>query len=158
LVDFAIIVLKHLVSGFAWVINTVVDFIGFVSCNYLKLMMPAIPVLMAMRFAGKGLRGMLTGTVVGTLATWVAITAFTPECSMFKPVEVVTPVPPPPPEIFTITEVLSYAVIYAVIIVARAPATVLDNFTLSVGINAPATVLYGFPLSVGNRISAYIVG
>jgi len=96
LVDFAFTVLRYLVSGFAWVVNTVVDFVGFVSCNYLKLMMPAIPVLMAMRFAGKGLRGMLTGTVVGTLATWVAVTAFTPECSIFKPVEfaILKPVPP----------------------------------------------------------------
>jgi hypothetical protein len=98
LVDFAFTVLRYLVSGFAWVVNTVVDFIGFVSCNYLKLMMPAIPVLMAMRFSGKGLRGMLTGTVVGTLATWVAVTAFTPECSIFKPVEFVT-LKPTPPEI-----------------------------------------------------------
>jgi len=96
LVDFAFTVLRYLVSGFAWVVNTVVDFVGFVSCNYLKLMMPAIPVLMAMRFAGKGLRGMLTGTVVGTLATWVAVTAFTPECSIFKPVEFVTLKPTPP--------------------------------------------------------------
>jgi len=96
LVDFAFVVLKYLVSGFAWVVNTVVDFVGFVSCNYLKLMMPAIPVLMAMRFSGKGLRGMLTGTVVGTLATWVAVTAFTPECSIFKPVEFVTLKPIPP--------------------------------------------------------------
>jgi len=96
LVDFAFTVLRYLVSGFAWVINTVVDFVGFVSCNYLKLMMPAIPLLLAMRFAGKGLRGMLTGTVVGTLATWVAVTAFTPECSIFKPVEFVTLKPVPP--------------------------------------------------------------
>ena len=98
LVDFAFTVLRYLVSGFAWVVNTIVDFVGFVSCNYLKLMMPTIPVLMAMRFASKGLRGMVTGTVVGTLATWVAITAFTPECSIFKPVEFVT-LKPTPPEI-----------------------------------------------------------
>jgi hypothetical protein len=51
-----------------------------------------------MRFAGKGLRGMITGTVVGTLATWVAVTAFAPECSIFKPVEFVT-LKPTPPEI-----------------------------------------------------------
>jgi hypothetical protein len=98
LVDFAFTVLRYLVSGFAWVVNTIVDFVGSVSCNYLKLMMPAIPVLMAMRFAGKGLRGMITGTIVGTLSTWVAVTAFTPECSIFKPVEFVT-LKPTPPEI-----------------------------------------------------------
>jgi hypothetical protein len=84
LVDFAFTVLRHLVAGFAWVVNVVVDFIGSVSCNYLKLMMPAVPVLMAMRLAGKGLKGMITGTVIGTLATWVAVSVFAPDCSIFK--------------------------------------------------------------------------
>jgi hypothetical protein len=90
-----------------------------------------------MRFAGKGLRGMITGTVVGTFATWVAVTAFAPECSMFKPVEFVTLKPTPPevekyidkavkpyvsigyeyPESYVVKSVkpaIEYAIIYAV--------------------------------------------
>jgi hypothetical protein len=174
LVDFSMLIFRYVIEGFAWIWNNVVSFVGMLACNYLKIMMPVVPVVFVAKFAGKGLKGMLAGTIIGTLGTWIAIQAFAPECSLFQPVATVTPVPPSPPEYVSIAEVLTYAIIYGavvgnrlsvldvrgIVIAVGSTLSVLDGRGIVIVIGNNVSILngVGIAITIGSSVSAYIAG